>query len=121
MTKTKKMTKRDYFNALKAIDKVSANAELVKFIDHELELLDRKNASDRKLSGNALANVGLKQEIMEILANDPARLFTATEIQKAMSGEYTNQRISALLKQLKEEGKVTKFEDKRKSFFQFAE
>ncbi len=121
MTNTKKMTKRDYFNALKAIDKVSENAELIKFINHELELLDRKNASDRKLSGNALANVGLKKEIMEILANEPKRLFTATEIQKAMSGEYSNQRVSALLKQLKEDGEVIKFVDKKKSFFQFAE
>ena len=121
MTNAKKMTKRDYFNTLKAIDKVAENAELIKFIDHELELLDRKNLSDRKLSGNALVNVGLKEEIMGILAKEPKRLFTATEIQKAMSGEYSNQRISALLKQLKEDGKVIKVEDKRKSFFQFAE
>lgn len=117
----KKMTKRDYFNALKAIKEVSANADLVKFIDHELELLNRKNASDRKLSGNALANVGLREEIVKILAHEPKRLFTATEIQKAMNGEYSNQRVSALLKQLKEEGKVVKIEEKRKSFFQFAE
>ena len=121
MTNTKKMTKRDYFNALKAIDKVAENAELIKFIDHELELLDRKNLSDRKLSGNALVNVGLKEEIMGILAKEPKRLFTATEIQKAMSGEYSNQRISALLKQLNEDGKVIKVEDTSKSFFQLAE
>ena len=120
MTKTKKMTKKDYFNALKAIDEVSKNANLVEFIDHELELLNRKNLSDRKLSGNALANIELKKEIMEILANEPTRLFTATEIQKAMKDEYSNQRISALLKQLKEDGKVEKIEDKRKSFFKFA-
>ena len=116
----KKMTKRDYFNALKAIKEVSANADLVKFIDHELELLDRKNASDRKLSGNALTNVGLREEIVEILTNEPERLFTATEIQKAMKGEYSNQRVSALLKQLRTEGKVEKVEEKRKSFFKLA-
>lgn len=120
MTKTKKMTKRDYFNALKAIDEVSKNAELVKFIDRELELLARKNSADRKPSGNALANVELKKEIMEILASDPEHLFTATEIQKAMSGEYTNQRVSALLKQLKNDGKVEKVEDKRRSFFKLS-
>ena len=120
MNTEKKMTKKDYFNALKAIDEVSKNANLVEFIDHELELLNRKNLSDRKLSGNALANIELKKEIMEILANEPTRLFTATEIQKAMKDEYSNQRISALLKQLKEDGKVEKIEDKRKSFFKFA-
>ena len=116
----KKMTKKDYFNMLKAIDSVSKNAELVKFIDHELELLNRKNSADRKLSGNALANVGLRKEIIEILSNEPEHLFTATEVQKAMKDEYSNQRISALLKQLKEEGKVEKIQEKRKSYFKLA-
>ena len=116
----KKMTKKDYFKMLKGIDKVAENAELVKFIDHELELLDRKNSADRKLSGNALANVGLREEIIEILSKNPEQLFTATEVQKAMKDEYSNQRISALLKQLKEEGKVEKIQDKRKSYFKLA-
>ena len=116
----KKMTKKDYFKMLKGIEKVAENAELVKFIDHEIELLDRKNSADRKLSGNALANVGLREEIIEILSKEPERLFTATEVQKAMKDEYSNQRISALLKQLKEEGKVEKIQDKRKSYFKLA-
>ena len=117
----KKLTKKDYFKMLKGIDKVAENAELVKFIDHEIELLDRKNSADRKLSGNALANVELKKEIIEILSKKPEQLFTATEVQKAMKDEYSNQRISALLKQLKEDGKVEKIQDKRKSFFKLAE
>lgn len=116
----KKMTKKDYFKMLKGIDKVAENAELVKFIDHEIELLDRKNSADRKLSGNALANVGLREEIIEILSKNPEHLFTATEVQKAMKDEYSNQRVSALLKQLKEDGKVEKIQDKRKSYFKLA-
>ena len=116
----KKMTKKDYFKILKGIEKVAENAELVKFIDHEIELLNRKNSADRKLSGNALANVGLREEIIEILSKNPEHLFTATEVQKAMKDEYSNQRISALLKQLKEDGKVEKIQDKRKSFFKLA-
>lgn len=116
----KKMTKKDYFRMLKGIDAVSANAELVKFIDHEIELLERKNSADRKLSGNALANVGLREEIIGILSKKPEHLFTATEVQKAMKDEYSNQHISALLKQLKENGKVEKIQDKRKSFFKLA-
>ena len=116
----KKMTKKDYFKILKGIEKVAENAELVKFIDHEIELLNRKNSADRKLSGNALANVGLREEIIEILSKNPEHLFTATEVQKAMKDEYSNQRVSALLKQLKEDGKVEKIQDKRKSFFKLA-
>ena len=41
----KKMTKRDYFNTLLGIVEVKANPELVKFIDHELELLAKKNST----------------------------------------------------------------------------
>ena len=40
MAETKKLTKRDYFAQLKEI--VKDNAELVAFIDHELELLNKK-------------------------------------------------------------------------------
>ena len=121
MTKTKKMTKKDYFNTLKAIDEVSKNAELIKFIDHEIELLDRKNSSDRKLSKNAAENVNLKAEILTIMKKEPDRLFTATEIWKQMENwdDLSNQRISALLKQLKEEGKIKKIEEKKKSLFQY--
>ena len=121
MTNTKKITKRESFTEIKDILEGLGKERLVKVMEHELELLAKKNSTERKLSGNALANIGLKEEIMEILANEPKRLFTATEVQKAMSGEYSNQRVSALLKQLKEDGKVIKIEDKRKSFFQFAE
>ena len=115
----KKITKKEMFAKLR--EKVKDNAEMVKFIDHELELLNRKNSSDRKLSGNALANVGLKEEIIKIFSNEPKRLFTATEIQKSMSDDYTIQRVSALLKQLRESGQIEKVEEKRRSFFKLAE
>ena len=36
------MTKRENYTAIRAI--VADNAELVAFIDHELELLDKKNS-----------------------------------------------------------------------------
>ena len=44
----KKMTKREKFEMLKAIPEVSANEMLVEFIDHELDLLAKKNASEKK-------------------------------------------------------------------------
>ena len=37
-----KLTKRDYFNSLLAINEVASRPELVKFIEHELELLEKK-------------------------------------------------------------------------------
>ena len=121
MTKTKKMTKREMYTKILSFAEIQADPELVKGIQHEIELLDRKNSSDRKLSKNAEENVHLKAEILKIMSKEPDRLFTATEIWKQMENwdDLSNQRISALLKQLKEEGKIKKVEEKKKSLFQY--
>lgn len=121
MTKTKKMTKREMYTKILSFAEIQADPELVKGIQHEIELLDRKNSSDRKLSKNAAENVNLKAEILKIMSKEPDRLFTATEIWKQMENwdDLSNQRISALLKQLKEEGKIKKIEEKKKSLFQY--
>ena len=121
MTKTKKMTKREMYTKILSFAEIQADQELVKGIQHEIELLDRKNSSDRKPSKNAEENVHLKAEILKIMSKEPDRLFTATEIWKQMENwdDLSNQRISALLKQLKEEGKIKKIEEKKKSLFQY--
>ena len=121
MTKTKKMTKREMYTKILSFAEIQADQELVKGIQHEIELLDRKNSSDRKLSKNAAENIKLKAEILKIMSKEPERLFTATEIWKQMENwdDLSNQRISALLKQLKEEGKIKKIEEKKKSLFQY--
>ena len=123
MSNVKKLTKRDYFNQLKAVEGVKANPELVKFIDHELELLAKKNASgEGKMTAVQLANEGIKAEILECMAKEPNRMFTISEMQKEFSccADLSNQRISALVRQLKEDGKVERIEDKRKAFFRIA-
>lgn len=123
MSNVKKLTKRDYFNQLKAVEGVKANPELVKFIDHELELLAKKNASgEGKMTAAQLANEGIKAEILECMEKEPNRMFTISEMQKEFSccTELSNQRISALIRQLKEDGKVERIEDKRKAFFRIA-
>ena len=114
----KKMTKRDYFNTLLGIAEVKANPELVKFIDHELELLAKKNSAEKKPTAVQIANEGIKSVILETLTKNGG-LMTITEMQKANAelGELSNQKISALIKQLVTDEKVEKIEEKRKSFF----
>ena len=56
----KKITKRDRFNALLALSEVQADADLVAFIEHEIELLDKKNSSEKKLTAQQTANEGIK-------------------------------------------------------------
>lgn len=124
MANVKKLTKRDYFNQLLAIDGVKENAELVKFIDHELELLAKKNASgSSKPTAVQVANEGIKAEILECMANEPNRLFTISEMQKVFPccAELSNQRVSALVRQLVNDGKVERLEEKRKAVFRIVQ
>lgn len=112
----KKMTKREMFEQIKANYNLT-DAE-VAFIDHELELLAKKNSSEKKPTAQQVANEGLKSTIIEVLT-DNGGLMTVTDVQKSCAelSELSNQRVSALLRQLKDDGKVERVEDKRKAYF----
>ena len=112
----KKMTKRDYFNQL--LERVKGDDALEKFINHELELLAKKNSSEKKPTAVQVANEGIKETILEVLEENGG-LMTITDIQKANAelGELSNQRISALVRQLLADGKAERVEEKRKAYF----
>jgi hypothetical protein len=115
----KKMTKRDYFTAI--LEKYPLSADEKAFVEHELELLAKKNASDKKPTAQQTANEGIKTAILEGMTS--GRFYTVTEIQKEIlkGEELSNQKVSALIRQLKDAGLVVKTEDKRKSYFSLAE
>jgi Fic family protein len=114
-----KMTKIQMFNAIKAVAEVSANADMVAFIDHEIDLIKHKSAN-KKATKTQVENEGIKAEILSVLTNEGA---TVTDIQgkSEVLGGLSNQRVSALLRQLVESGAVVKTVDKKKSFFSVAE
>lgn len=112
----KKMTKREMFLQIKnSYDLTSAE---VAFIDHELELLAKKNSAEKKPTAQQVANEGIKQVILQVLT-DNGGLMTVTDVQKSCAelSELSNQKLSALLRQMKDDGFVEKVEDKRKAYF----
>ncbi len=113
----KKMTKRDYFNALLNVEEVKANSEMVKFINHELELLSKKNSADRKPTAQQKENEIIKAAIVAGMTVN--RLYTVTEIIKEIPkcAELTNQKVSALFRQLVSENKVERLEEKKRAYF----
>ena len=117
-TSVKKVTKRERFEQIKAL--VADHPELVDFCEHELELLAKKNSAEKKPTANQVANVGIKNEVVTVLTNANAPM-TVTDIQKSMTGDLSNQKISALLRQLVADGVVVRTEDKRKAFFAIAD
>lgn len=118
MEKTKKMTKAQMFKQI--MDNYSLTEDEQKFIQHELELLAKKNSAEKKPTAQQTANDGIKTAILESL--EVNRLYTISEIIKEVPecAELTNQRVSALVRQLVDCGKMIRTEDKRKAYFQIA-
>ncbi len=115
---TNKKTKKDLFLEVREV--VAGNEELVAFIDHELELLNKK-ASTKSTKVND-EQVALMEKIVNAL-NEIGRSVTISELQKenAEMAEYSNQKLSAMLKKLVDNKQVTKMVDKKKSYFTTAE
>ena len=115
---TNKKTKRDLFLEVREV--VAGNEELVAFIDHELDLLNKK-ASTKSTKVNT-EQVELMGKIVNAL-NKIGRSVTISELQKenAEMAEYSNQKLSAMLKKLVDNKQVTKMIDKKKSYFMVAE
>ena len=119
---TKKLTKRDRFEALLKMSEVQANPDMVTFIEHEIELLAKKNAGDKKPTAKQMENDTVKQVILDEMTANPDKLYTVTDLIKGISdlADYSNQRVSALLRQMIDAGTVVKTIDKRKSYFSLA-
>lgn len=113
----KKITKKEMFGMIR--EAVADNADMVAFIDHEIELLDKKSAVKKKPTATQIANESYKETILSVLSSEG---MTASEVLQS-SDEFvgmSNQKISALLKMLCEEGKAIKTVDKKKSYFTLA-
>ena len=115
----KKLTKREKFEMIGKIAEVASNPILAEFIEHELELLARKNSAEKKPTAVQVANEHIKSVIYNTLAENGGKM-TISEMQKANAelAELSNQRISALVRQLATEEKVERIEEKRKAYFQ---
>lgn len=100
------MTNREFYQAV-----ISANVsdELTTFAKSAIDKLDEKNNKKREYTSPKQAmNEEIKTKILEVLAAQPERVFFAKEL--ADTFETNTQHISALLKQLVDNGKVTKHE-----------
>jgi ATP sulfurylase len=108
------MTKRDYFMGLKA--KYNLTVEEIAFIDHEIELLDKKNSAEKKPTAQQIENAKIQEAIYRGM--QPIRLYSITELIKEIPecNDLTNQRVSALIKQMLDT-KIERVEEKRKAYF----
>ncbi len=88
------MTKREFFEAVMALENV--DAELVLFAENEINKMNERNAKRKSTpSKTAIANEPIKAQIVEVLTETPQ---SASEIAEKVG--ISTQKCSALLRQI---------------------
>lgn len=121
----KKITKREVVTMMLADENIKQNDMFVAYLENELALLTKK-AENKKATKNQTENAEIKEVILTVFA-EMSNGGRATDIMNAVKSvdtekyaTLTNQRVSAILKQMVEEGTVVKTVDKKVSTFSLA-
>ena len=115
----KKITKKEQYANLYAIVENSTaenKLDLLSFIDHEVELLEKKS-SKTKLTIQQKANLKILDTIRGIMAESNKAVTISELIKTEPLKNFTNQKISALMRKLIESGEVEKTQIKKVSYF----
>ena len=117
----RKATKKEMFGELIKLAETNERTDLIAFCEHEIDLLNKKASASGQTKTQA-ENEKIKVVIAEELTR-LARAVTISELLKESEelGQYSNQKLSALLKQMVESGIVTRVVDKKKTMFKIAE
>lgn len=111
---SKKMTKREHYEQIKT--RYNLATDDLDFINHELELIDKKTSADKKPTAQQTANKGVADAILAGM--EPNKLYTITDLIKVIPAcaDLTNQRVSAIVKQMIGTS-IERVEEKRKAYF----
>lgn len=121
----KKMTKKETINLL--IDVLNGTREVedvqifVDFLVHERELLEKKSSNSGQTKTQK-ENEFVKEKIVNALGVI-GKFVTITELQEQNEemANYSNQKLSALLKQLVDSNVVARQVDKKKAYFKLVD
>ena len=115
-----KITKREVIGMMMKEEVVKANPTYVAYLENELALLDKK-AQNKKATKTQEQNNGIKATILKVLATIGSGIVTYIQNGNEELSTLSNQKVSALVRQLVESGEVVKTTDKKKSIFSLAE
>ena len=119
----KKLTNIVALEMVLSFKEVQANPELVEKLTTMKNQFAKKNNSESKPSKNQLLNNGIKETLLNILKgyDEPKMIKDLQSENEAISPTvYSNQKVSALLKQLVADGSVIRVEIKGKAHFEIA-
>lgn len=117
-----KITKKERFEEIVKIAENLGNEGLKEFALHEIELLENKRNS-KTATATQKANEGLKENIVNFLTENKGNKYTITDLIaqvpefQELEVTLTNQKVSALCKQLVDGGDIKKITEKKKSLF----
>ena len=113
----KKMTIAEQFTAL--LEKYPFTDEERAFIEGRIEKATRKTDGEKKPTAKQLANIAVADKVYEFMANTPDTAYTVSELLKVVpefegvSASYAN----AIVKKLKDAGRVVRNEIKGRAYF----
>lgn len=98
-----------------AIAALTDNADAVEVLTTIRDSIAKANSrKSDKPTKTQVENAGIKDNILAVMSRDG---MTIGDIATALGGEYTSQKVMALVRQLIQSGKVERYEDKRKALF----
>lgn len=98
-----------------AIAALTDNADAVEVLTTIRDSIAKANSRKTdKPTKTQVENAGIKDNILAVMSRDG---MTIGDIATALGGEYTSQKVMALVRQLIQSGKVERYEDKRKALF----
>ena len=125
---TKKITKKDRFMALLNMEEVKANPAMVDFINHEIELLDKKNSAERKPTQKQVDKQNHDAELRKAIVDEMEMgvLYSASDLIKnlpTLSAEpdLSPAKVSFLMRDLLADESVVKVLDKRHTFYKLTD
>lgn len=112
------MTKIEMLTSIR--EAVSANTEMVEFLNHEIELLQRKAATPRKPTDTQIENAGLRKEIADFLfkTETPQTVKEITANVEGLEG-LSNQRVTHLLTALRKAGTIKRTVVKKVPYYEY--
>ena len=95
---------------------------MVEFFEKRIALTEKKNSAERKPTPKQIENEGFKADILAWMESE--KDYSVAEIAKGVpsfdAAGVKPQRVTALLTQLKDAGKVVRTEIKGKAFYRLA-
>ena len=115
-----KMTKRDWFAVLVGIVEGSEYENkdgVLDFIKNEVALLEKKSGKSGKTKTQKENEVLVEQVYTELIAFDKGMTVTELQASSEFLAQFSNQKLSALLKKLVDAKRVGKTIEGKKSYF----